>query len=219
MQPLHASLGTGWSCSQGLWAAWSQAFPEGPASRWQQWEAGLCWLPGLEGPAAEVRAGHLQRPIRGRIALSVGDLDHSGVLSCHGPPASSCYSFFSRARPLKHWLPLGLFFPPSTWGSLREQRVAEDTGFQMGRGQLSTSPLSSAPSQGVLRPTGRELPVWVQHRQGFSATSWGPGLCGSEQNPLGGFPWGFLPVPSTLGAIPGSRQPRGTEQVKSSLSF
>lgn len=92
--------------------ACSQLPREGPASRGQQWERGSCWLPGLEGQAAAVRAGRIQGPVRGCMARGLGGLDSSGVSCCRplcGPPALNHCSFFSRAQPLGHRLPLGPF--------------------------------------------------------------------------------------------------------------
>ena len=64
---------------EGLSAARSQPSLEAPASRQQQREWGPCWLPGLDGQAATVRSGPIQRPRRGHLAQGLGGLDTPGI--------------------------------------------------------------------------------------------------------------------------------------------
>lgn len=95
---------------EGFSAARSQLSLEGLASRQQQRECGLCWLPGLDGQAATVRSGPIQRRTLGPGGGGLGQLWDPQHL-WRPPTLSHCSFFSSRVGPLGHGLFLDSFFP------------------------------------------------------------------------------------------------------------
>lgn len=121
---------------EGFSAARSQLSLEGPASRQQQREWGLCWLPGLDGQAATVRSGPIQRPRRGHLAQGVGGLDSSGIPNTFGDPQL----LVTVPSSLPGWDPwdTGCFWTlssPKGMGTLEKSRGKLRTEPRVGRGQ------------------------------------------------------------------------------------